>query len=316
MRRVDAFHFALMAAAIGVAYVVPFELLLASYVFLGPAHYLTEISWLHDRKYFLPHPLLAFALAGLALGSAFVMDEFWFGVVVWLALLVACVTLAGSTGSRLIFGLVAAALTVLLLTQQSGFATIAALVPTLIHVSLFTLVFMIVGAHKSGLKAHALLVVLYLAAIALIVAAPPSEATAIPEFAEVAREYFGDVAPALGRVLGIPDLRLDGRMTGLLAFLYTYHYLNWFIKADVIRWGDIPRWRLAFVAIGSVALSALYFHDYALGFMLLLALSNLHVFLEFPLNGASLRQLMAIATQAVSARTAGPRQSGPPQHGL
>ena len=34
------------------AYITPFELFLFSYAVL-PLHYLTEISWLHDRKYFI-----------------------------------------------------------------------------------------------------------------------------------------------------------------------------------------------------------------------------------------------------------------------
>ena len=54
-RATDAIHLGLMFAALGITYLVPFELLLLSYVVLGPAHYFTEISWLHDRKYFLPH---------------------------------------------------------------------------------------------------------------------------------------------------------------------------------------------------------------------------------------------------------------------
>jgi hypothetical protein len=53
-RATDAIHMGLMFAALGITYLVPFELLLLSYVVLGPAHYFTEISWLHDRKYFCP----------------------------------------------------------------------------------------------------------------------------------------------------------------------------------------------------------------------------------------------------------------------
>ena len=34
------------------AFMLPFETFLFAYAFLGPLHYLTEISWLHDRKYF------------------------------------------------------------------------------------------------------------------------------------------------------------------------------------------------------------------------------------------------------------------------
>jgi hypothetical protein len=54
MRTIDVVHLGLMLAALAITYLVPFELLLLSYVVLGPAHYFTEISWLHDRKYFLP----------------------------------------------------------------------------------------------------------------------------------------------------------------------------------------------------------------------------------------------------------------------
>jgi hypothetical protein len=45
-RRTDAVHLGLMLLALGMTYLVPFELLLLSYVILGPAHYTTEISWL------------------------------------------------------------------------------------------------------------------------------------------------------------------------------------------------------------------------------------------------------------------------------
>ncbi|MFM7311121.1 MAG: hypothetical protein ACKOZY_10975, partial [Flavobacteriales bacterium] len=34
------------------AFFMPFETFLIAYAFLGPLHYLTEISWLHDRQYF------------------------------------------------------------------------------------------------------------------------------------------------------------------------------------------------------------------------------------------------------------------------
>ena len=36
-----------------VAFFVPFVLIVFSYAILGPAHYLTQIAWMHDRKYFL-----------------------------------------------------------------------------------------------------------------------------------------------------------------------------------------------------------------------------------------------------------------------
>src|ERR1700761_5848043 len=52
MSRTDMVHFGLLVAALAAAYVLPFELVLLSYAILGPAHYLTEISWLNERQFF------------------------------------------------------------------------------------------------------------------------------------------------------------------------------------------------------------------------------------------------------------------------
>ncbi len=303
MRRLDAVHLALMCLALALAYLVPFELLLLSYVVLGPAHYLTEISWLHDRKYFLPHASLPLLLAVIGAGAAFITDGYWFGVVFW-ATFVLCALFAATTTAMqaLVLFTVAGVVTVFVLAPGSNFILLGTLLPTLIHVSLFTLVFMLLGAWRAGSTVQALLVVVYLAGLALIALVPPSTASAIPAFAQVAQEYFGGVAPALGHVIGVPQLKLDGRVTGLLAFIYSYHYLNWFIKAEVTRWSDMPKARMVAIAVASAASTGLYFYDYALGFVVLLALSLLHVVLEFPLNTISLRQLGSLAGQAAARR--------------
>ena len=135
---------------------------------------------------------------------------------------------------------------------------------------------MVLGAYRSGARVQWALAALYVAAVMLILVAPPSAASLVPSFAKAGEDYFANVAPALGRLLGIPDLRLDTRLTSLLAFVYTYHYLNWFIKADVIHWNQMTRERLVLVAAASAASTALYFYDYALGFTVLLAFSLAH----------------------------------------
>ncbi len=298
MRATDAVHLGLLLAALGVTYLVPFELLLLSYVILGPAHYFTEISWLHDRKYFLPHRSVPLGLALVAVIAALIDNASWFGFVIWGAFVVSALVAVTTTAAQVsVLLLIATGLTVVMYESGSSLAVLGILLPTLIHVSLFTLVFMMLGAHRSGSKAQALLIVVYLAAIGLILVVPPSASSQIPSFAKAGQEYFGNVAPALGRLLGIADLRLDTRLTSLLAFVYTYHYLNWFIKADVIRWADVPRTRLALVVVASAASTALYFYDYAFGFTVLLALSLVHIVLEFPLNSLALRQLGAAIGQ-------------------
>jgi hypothetical protein len=292
MRRTDAVHLGLMLLALGLTYVVPFELLLLAYVILGPAHYTTEISWLHDRNYFLPHRGIALALAIVAIFAALIDNASWFGFVMWSAF-VACALLSAITnGARGVFLLIAATgLTAIMYTRAPSLAVLGILIPTLIHVSLFTLVFMTLGAYRARSAVQAALIAAYVMAVGLILAVPPSASTFVPKFAEVGREYFGNVAPALGRLFGAPHLTLDARLIGLLAFVYTYHYLNWFIKAEVIRWADMAPGRLALVGAVSAASTGLYFYDYAFGFSVLLALSLVHVVLEFPLNALALRQL-------------------------
>ncbi|SIO23313.1 hypothetical protein SAMN05443247_02992 [Bradyrhizobium erythrophlei] len=296
MRTNDAIHLGLMLLAFAAAYLVPFELLLLAYVVLGPAHYFTEISWLHDRSYFLPYRGIAVALAIVAAGAALIDDASWFGFAMWAALVV-CAMLAAATSAAegTLILMTAIALSAIMVSSGSSLAVLGILIPTLIHVSLFTLVFMTLGAWRSRSRTQAALVVVYLIAIAVILLAPPTAEIRIASFAQAARDYFGNVGPALSRLFGIPGVRLDTRLTSLLAFVYTYHYLNWFIKADVIRWTDISRARLALVVAASAGSTALYFYDYAFGFTFLLALSLFHILLEFPLDSLALRQLGAAA---------------------
>ena len=301
MRMMDAGHLGLMLAALALTYLMPLELLLLAYVVLGPVHYATEISWLHDRKYFLPQRGIALGLAAVALIAALVDHASWFGFIMW-ATFVICSVLAATTTAiqTMVLFMIAMVLTAVMLMDGISIPILGILLPTVIHVSLFTLVFMTLGAYRTGEAVQWLLVALYLAAIASILIAPPTAATRIPSFAQAGQEYFSNVAPALGRVLGVPNLRLDTRLTSLLAFIYTYHYLNWFIKAEVIHWNKMSRNRLALVIAASAASTALYFYDYALGFTVLLAFSLMHVVLEFPLNSLALRQLgAAIGTNAM-----------------
>jgi hypothetical protein len=301
MRITDAAHLGLMLCALALTYLVPFELLLLAYVVLGPAHYATEISWLHDRQYFLPRRGIALGLAAIAVVAAAIDNAAWFGFVMWAAFVV-CVLVAAATTAMQVMVLFIAALvlTALMLSQGASLAVLGVLLPTLIHVSLFTLVFMALGAYRSGQKVQWVLVTLYLAAIALILTVPPTAATLVPSFAQAAHDYFANVAPALGRLFGIAGLSLDNRLVALLAFVYTYHYLNWFIKAEVIRWYQMSKSRLAIVASASAGSTALYFYDYAFGFSVLLALSLVHIVLEFPLNGLALRQLGAAVGASVT----------------
>lgn len=95
------------------------------------------------------------------------------------------------------------------------FAVSAVLLPTLIYVSVFTLIFMVLGAHRTGSRTQAALVVVYLAAVAMILLVPPGSLPRSMQLARLGWMYFGGVAPALGQVLHIPDLAFDSRLYGI-----------------------------------------------------------------------------------------------------
>ena len=306
--RTDIAHLGLMAAALALAYLLPFELVVLSYAILGPAHYLTEISWLHDRNYFLRGRRAPIVLAFVALAAMFIASPYWYGVLVFTALAACVILTAKSDGIRTLLALAVSALIAGLLVFRAPFGVIGALLPTLIHVSLFTLVFMVLGACRARSPVQFVLTGLYLLSITMILVIPPSATTRIPQLEGLAETSFSDVQHALGATVGVPDLSFDGRIAGLLSFVYTYHYLNWFIKAEVIRWNRIPRLRLAGVAVLSAGATIFYFINYRLGFTVLLLLSLLHVLMEFPLNVLSMRELGGLASGAF-------RRNKPPSTG-
>jgi vacuolar-type H+-ATPase subunit I/STV1 len=300
MPRADVVHLGLMLSALALAYLLPFELLLIAYAVLGPAHYLTEISWLHDRKYFLSAKPIAWLLGALAVAAVSVPSAPESGLLIWLAFVGAALAIGGiSWTQRGVLLAILAVVTAALAAGGDFIAVSAVLLPTLIHVSVFTLVFMTLGAYRAGSRSQAALVLVYLGAIALILLVPPGPMPRSLPLAQLGFHYFGGVAPALGKVLHVSNLTFDSRSTGLLSFVYTYHYLNWFIKADVIGWRRIPAGRLSAIAALSLGATGLYFYDYAMGFTVLLALSLIHVVLEFPLNTVSIKQLAGIAAQGL-----------------
>jgi hypothetical protein len=165
--------------------------LLFAYVALGPAHYATEISWLPDRKYFVPHHGVALALAAVAILIAFIDSASWSGFIIWSTLVFCALIVTAKSGVQVMLLLAgAAALTFIMYLNAPWLGVMGILLPTLIHVSLFTLVFMALGALRSRSAFQGALIAVYIAAILLIVLAPPSAATAIPDICHRSEDLF------------------------------------------------------------------------------------------------------------------------------
>jgi hypothetical protein len=84
----------------------------------------------------------------------------------------------------------------------------------------------------------------------------------------------------LSKIFGFSLIKIQS----FIAFAYTYHYLNWFSKVDIIKWHNVSKeWMILSILLWIFAVG-LYVYDYRFGLSALLFLSVLHVFLEFPLN--------------------------------
>lgn len=372
--QIDQVNIGLMIVSLILAFALPFEVFLFSYAVLGPLHYLTEISWLHQKNYFVPKvkkaSLWIFPIIAAILTVVLVWDDVegllrkWQGLTelkeprfanIWNTNLIfflfgiACVVvllpklwmkiagLAIVTIFAFSFNMGQRCITCTSNTNQKQieicdyndkeaisfirnkcadldgdgyispdkdfnegqkFQNVAffftAYLPTLIHVYIFTMLFMLFGALKSGSKFGLISVgILIVCGILPFIWDPPFLHYTI---SEGARKSYDESFLSLNKIIFInfSDLastpeniygsKFGIMLTRFIAFAYTYHYLNWFSKTSIIQWHKMPGLNLVLVLVLWITAVILYYVNYKTGLTALLFLSFLHVFLEFPLN--------------------------------
>ncbi len=313
--RINALNIALMIASCIAAYLLPFELFLFAYAVLGPLHYLTEISWIHDRRYFLDGDrsadgrhwlrlwlvLVAVTLAVMVYGVVAERLLHWPASPAWEIGLFYCVVATAGLAVARASDLVTAGAILLLGIGLVAFSTsplyglIAFLLLTILHVLLFTGAFVLLGALRARSRLGlASVLVLAACALSFFLFAPPGAAPGA--YAQASYAPFETLNATLIRMFGYgPAASLAELYQSqggiivmrLIAFAYTYHYLNWFTKTSVIRWHEILRTRTGVILLLWAGALGIYAWDYLLGFALLYSMSALHVMLELPLNHQS-----------------------------
>ncbi|MFT3795748.1 hypothetical protein [Flavobacterium sp.] len=323
-KNTDLLNFLLIAISLFLAFHLPFELFLFSYAILGPLHYLTEINWLKQKKYFIKHPgwiwLLVVPMTAVSLpilAKPF-LNETWedtflftilrfisdqYSVIILFSFIAAIGLItfrkAGQTILFLVLSLAAAWLIVTYIPAIYIFTGI--FLPTLFHVYIFTLLFMIYGTLQSGSKAGVASIV-FLLFVPLIIAGSnivPGEYL-ISQFTRDTFDQTGMVT--LNRNLvelldskrqTFSNLSPIGIKTQIfVAFAYTYHYLNWFSKTTVIGWHkNLTQAKTIAVISIWVIFMGLYLYDFKIGMIAAYFLSMGHIFLEFPLNMTSIKAI-------------------------
>jgi len=288
--RVHWVNAALMVVSAALALAFPLQLMVAAYAVLGPAHYLTEISWLHKRGYFTRgrFDFLALGLVALVLFTRPQRPE-----LIWLAVGAAAVTafLSGIWPRLAGFALLAALAA--LLPFIGLFWSV--MIPTVVHVYLFTGLFLLAGALKEksrpGLVSFCVFV---LCGAAFFLYHPHGGHYVMDEALKHRLGYFMIVQGSLAaRFHMAPGFETTLAVMGFLSYAYTYHYLNWFSKVEIIRWHEVGGRTLA--ALGGIyaVLLGLFAYDYDLGFAASTFLSLLHVVLELPLDWRTAGSVLA-----------------------
>lgn len=323
VEKIDYANIGLMLLACLIAFVLPFELFLFSYAVLGPLHYLTEIGWLHKKGYYTSgkNDFIFLILLGALITLGFFKASDWLQSVstnlIYIAFLSSLVLVTIKDTTLKIGGIMLVVFSTLFFSDASFFELFFAIyLPTIIHVFVFTALFMLYGAMKSRSKSGILSVVA-LIAISTSFFLVPAGYNPIADN-EYIRDSYGSFAE-LNRLLinffglgNLNEFSADSFQTNIqsifssmegfmvmrfVAFAYTYHYLNWFSKTSVIQWHKVPRKTLtAILAIWIVSI-ALYIYKYEIGLKWLFLLSFLHVLLEFPLN---YRSIIGIGQEAKS----------------
>lgn len=302
--RLNVLNAGLMLVSCAAAFALPFHLFLFAYAVLGPLHYLTEISWLHDRGYFASRSrgrkwwlgLVAVTVGVLLLGYATdAPPQYEIGFVYLVFFSALMLHYVRHTASAVALIAVTAAGIALASTRPAYFM-IAYLLVTIIHVFVFTAMFVIHGALRtrswSGIASLAVMIGCAAACFVVtpVAAAPPASVRTVYDF-------FAPLNTQLLRLFGYATRDVFASRGGaavmrFIAFSYTYHYLNWFSKTSIIKWHEVPRPRAIAIVALWVAAVAVFAYDYRIGISVLYALSLLHVMLEFPLNHRTLIALV------------------------
>jgi hypothetical protein len=297
---VNWLNVALMIVSLAAAIAAPFHVFLLAYAVLGPLHYLTEISWLHDRDYFtrrrIPRRwwLALVSVTTLVLAYGYVSSDllqrpvaptFEIGLV-YLVFGAGAVAVYARSGLRAIGVVLVLGIAIVLFSGLRTYAVAAFFLVTIIHVFAFTGAFILYGALKTRSRAAVLSLCVF--AACAIAAATVRAPFAIP--GDRVRQLYGGFEQLnleLLRLFGQP-LNVYGSpavaVMRVIAFAYLYHYLNWFSKTSIIRWHEVRSSRAVAILAIWVGGGLVYLHDFRIGFAVFYVLSMLHVLLEFPLN--------------------------------
>ncbi|QIE58308.1 hypothetical protein G5B37_01605 [Rasiella rasia] len=328
MISIDKLNFLLIILSFVLACFLPFELFLFSYAFFGPLHYLTETNWIRDKKYFVDntHWKYIVFISAIIYSLPYIFSlPFWSHLLDESTISFFTKNLVKYTNMLLLFVLVSAISSAFFKTYKAfiisfmftlGFSfwlyttdiyilILGLLLPTIIHVYVFTILFMIYGIRKEkntfGIVNVALVLLLPISLFFIDLDFFSYRFSDIIK-ANYIDNNFHVLNANLANIFGVyEDLKfffyekIDLKIQIFIAFAYLYHYLNWFSKTTIIGWHkQLNRKKTIIIFSVWIVLLAAYYYDYRLGLILSIFFSISHVMFEFPLNIITIKQIFRL----------------------
>lgn len=315
----------LIALSLFLAIFLPFEVFLIAYAVLGPLHYITEINWLKSKNYFTTNRywVLVCLISSLFIVlpklislinkkfNAFedlnntlqVFNEYTNNFIFLLILIALLPFIKGLKKHKIV--LIVLCFLASLFFKNSSFFTfiIGVLLITLVHVYLFSILFMIYGYKKKASVLELLNIILVICIPIIIFLVPidyVNQVSKITYDSYISSGFYilnAKIAGFLGYTNGNEFNFVNNHFVKVqifITFAYLNHYFNWFAKTTQIKWHKLLSFKkvISIISIWLVSVF-LYWYDYKIGLTALLFLSLLHVFLEFPLNIKTIKNLFS-----------------------
>ncbi|OYU80173.1 MAG: hypothetical protein CFE23_10665 [Flavobacterium sp. BFFFF1] len=311
---IDLVNIVLMVLSMAVAVFIPFELFLFVYAVLGPLHYLTEINWLHGRNYFLTRKndyFFIFFFIGLLLVTSIFQLKGYSPLLIFTTFFGSLALLFFESRTKRFLALIGILVVGMLLNTFCFYhfrLVFSMFLPSIVHVFIFTGLFILLGALKTRSKIGIASIVVFIScSVALLLISSNINQSSISanlidsyrifrnlniKMIEVFQFFhFPEIKENIGntndnQLVFFSDFGI--KIMRFIAFAYTYHYLNWFSKTSVILWHKTSTMKLLAIFVIWFVSVALYTYNYKVGLQWLYLLSIAHVLLEFPLNHKSL----------------------------
>ncbi len=314
-------NIALMLISTILAFCLPFQLFIFSYAVLGPLHYLTEISWLDKRSFFTHkkhdvwlYVLMAVLLSVQVVDAKSVVNQFALTYIVTAFFFTIIIFFIKNNVVKYFLTVIVFLISSQLRNNSNEFFVVWFLImlPTIIHVFVFTGLFILFGALKNKSSSGIISLLVFVLCTCSFPVFTPSLSTQMPgEYIQKAMNLLSVINRTLLYIFQMDGVDSFNTMikypaesvfthpaaivvARFVAFAYTYHYLNWFSKTRVIKWHEVSKQRLFLISVLWIVSVGLYYWDYTIGFKVLFLLSMLHVFMEFPLN---LQTIKGIGTE-------------------